>query len=105
MFETNVKVFKFATGEEVIACVEKEEDGMFYVTDPFGIGLQQYPNEQQPRLVFVPFMPYTSATKSCVFNGAHCIVVVDPIDQIYNDYLGGISKIVAPRRKSIIAPP
>lgn len=95
----NVQVFKLVTGEELIAEVEKEEDGMIYCTAPFGVGVNQ-----QGNLVFVPYMPYTSAAKQFVLNRDNVVLMVEPIEQIFNDYCEANSKVLAPRRKSIIAP-
>lgn len=92
-----VKVFKLSTGEEVIAELVKEEDNHYYCKMPFGVGVNQ--NQQ---LVFVPYMQYTNAVEEIVFHKNHVMLTADPIEQIYNDYVGATRKVLAPARSPIL---
>ena len=98
-FDTNVKVFKLSTGEEVIAELVKEEDDHYYCKLPFGVGVNQ-----QGNLVFVPYMQYTNAVEEVIFHKHHVMVSADPIQQIYDDYMGATRKIVVPSRSPILTP-
>ena len=90
-----VKVFKTIIGEELIAAVEKEEGGVYVLSDVLGIGIDQ----REGKLVFVPYMPYTSATKSMVLYASSLLFApVDPVDSIYDDYISATRKIVTPGR-------
>lgn len=93
MNDVIVKVFKLSTGEEIIAELVKEEDDHYYCKQPFGVGVNQAQN-----LVFVPYMQYTNAVEEIVFHKHHVMVTADPIEQIYNDYMGATRKIYVPTR-------
>ncbi len=95
-----VKVFKLYTGEELIAQLEKEEDGMLFLRKPLGIGI----DHEQGRLVFVPYMHYTSASEEIVMPVSSLLFEpLTPVDSIANDYANAVGAVVAPRR-SIIRP-
>lgn len=96
----DVKVFKLLTGEELIAKVSANADGYWHLTKPLGIGI----DHQQQRLVFVPYMPYTSASEEIIIAASSLLFEpVTPIDSITNDYLEATGSVIAPR-KSIIRP-
>lgn len=95
--QSEIKVFKLINGEEIIAEVEKYEDGVYYLTTPFGIGV----NPNTGNLVFVPYLQYTSAAQSMELRNEHVMLSVDPIDSIYNDYLDATRKIAVPRNSII----
>lgn len=97
--EEQVKVFKLANGEEIIAEVEKEEDGVYYCKCPFGIGINN-----EGRLVFVPYMQYTNAVNEIHLFKQHVMIATDPVESIYNDYMDATRKVIAPRRPGIIRP-
>jgi hypothetical protein len=97
-----VKVFKTAIGEEIIGAVETHEGGVWVVTDPLGIGIDQ----REGKLVFVPYMPYTSAAqKLVIYETALLFEPLDPVDSIYDDYINATRKIAVPGRSGKILTP
>jgi len=90
-----VKVFKTVIGEEIIATVEKEEEGAYFLSDVLGIGI----DHREGKLVFVPYMPYTSAASSMVlWSSSLLFAPVDPVPSIYDDYISATRKIITPGR-------
>jgi len=99
-----VKVLRLITGEEIIGEVEKIEHEVIYLKYVLGIAMDQ----QNQRLVFVPFMPYTNAPQELVVPFSSLMFEpLAPVDSIANDYNEVIAKIhnriIAPTR-SIIRP-
>lgn len=98
---SEVKVFKTILGEEMIATIEKHEGGVYVLTDVLGVGV----DHREGKLVFVPYMPYTSAAQSItLFESSLLFEPVDPVDSIYNDYLDATRKIVTPRASRLLTP-
>lgn len=93
---SEIKILKLSTGEEIIA--EVDEIGDFYkCTNPMAI----LSSERQ--LIFVPYMQYSNAVEEFTIAKTFVMLVVDPIDQLTNDYSASTSKIIAPR-KTLITP-
>jgi hypothetical protein len=91
----DVKVFKTVLGEEIIATVEKHEGGVYVLSDVLGVGVDQ----REGKLVFVPYMPYTSAAQSIeLFENSLLFNPVDPVDSIRDDYINATRKIITPNR-------
>lgn len=90
-----VKVFKTIIGEEIIATVERHEGGVYELSSPLGVGIDQ----REGKLVFVPYMPYTSASdKLELYETSLMFAPVDPVESIYDDYVNATRKIVTPNR-------
>jgi hypothetical protein len=98
MEDVTIKVFKLSTGEEVIAELVKEEDEHYYCKTPFGVGVNQ-----QGNLVFVPYMQYTNAAEEIILHKHHVMIIADPVQSIYDDYMRATRKIYVPTR-SILTP-
>jgi hypothetical protein len=97
----DVKVFKTVLGEEMIATIDKFDGGVYVLSDVLGIGIDQ----REGKLVFVPYMPYTSAAQSInLFATSLVFEPVDPVDSIYNDYMEATRKIVTPRSGRLLTP-
>lgn len=99
---TDVKVFKTILGEEIIATIEKHEGGVYVLSDVLGVGVDQ----REGKLVFVPYMPYTSAAQSItLFETSLLFEPVDPVTSIYDDYINATRKIVTPARSGRLLTP
>jgi hypothetical protein len=102
--EAKVKVFKLFTGEEIVGVLEKVEGDTFYVHRPLAIGI----NQQEQRLVFVPYMPYTSAVEELPIHATGLLhAPLTPVDSITNDYLEATEqkvKIFIPGKQPILTP-
>lgn len=100
-----IKVYKLLTGEELIGEeVEVTPEGIITVKRPLGLAI----NHEERRLVFVPYMPYTSATEEIAIPFSSLLhEPLTPIDSIAADYKETIAKlfptILVPER-SIIRP-
>lgn len=97
-----VRVFKVMNGEEIIADSYEAGDAWILNT-PLGVGID--PN--QGRLVFVPYLAYTSATKELVLPKSNLMFEpVIPVDEVldnYNQYRNP-NRVLAPRKPSLIVP-
>jgi hypothetical protein len=97
----DVKVFKTIIGEEIIAEVSKHEGGVYELRNPLGIAVDQ----REQKLVFVPYMPYTEAARQLtVYETSLLFAPIEPIDSIYDDYIGATRKIVTPGRGRVLKP-
>ena len=100
----DVKVFKMLTGEEVIGELTKFEGEMLFIKHPLGLAI----NHEEGRLVFVPYMPYTSAPEEIVVPVTSLLIEpLVPIESIAEDYKNTIQKIfqkVFIPERSIIRP-
>lgn len=95
--QSDIRVFKLVTGEELIAEVEKYEDDVFYLLTPYAIGV----NQQTGNLVFVPYLQYTNAAAAIQLHERHVMLTAEPVDSIYNDYLDSTRKIKVPKQSII----
>lgn len=97
--EPEVLVLRLPTGEELIGLAT--DDGHTYtVKQPLAIGI----DHEKQRLVFVPFMPYTTAKDEIELSKHHVVITVKPVESIKNDYLeatGNGPRIIAPTRELI----
>lgn len=108
----DVKVIKLLSGEEIIGEVTKFEDEVLYIKHPLGLGLNHDHDEQgrviDSRLVFVPYMPYTSAPEEIVVPVSSLLIEpLAPLDSIADDYKNTIAKIfnkIYIPEKSLIRP-
>lgn len=97
-----IKILKLLNGEEIIGRIEQDNDGMITVSKPLGLGMQVDHARQQQKLVFVPYMPYSSATEEVILPATSLLIEpVTPLDSIINDYCEATGTIFAPARKLI----
>jgi hypothetical protein len=85
----NVKIVKLVNGDEII-CDLEETKTKLKVTKPLLLAFQEN------RLVFVPFMQYTTAMEGFELQHASVLFVTDPVDSLINDYQMATSQILTP---------
>ena len=85
----NIKIVKFMNGEEII-CDLEETKTKLKVKKPLLLAFQEN------RLVFVPFMQYTTAMESFELAHTSVLFVTDPVDSLVTDYQMATSQIVTP---------
>lgn len=91
----NVKILKFKNGDEVICDLEeiKAKAGLMYkCRNPLLVGFND------TRLVFIPFMQYTTATQEFEVSADSVLFVTEPVESLITDYQNATSKIVTPRK-------
>ena len=91
----NVQVVKLTTGEEIISDLTENETSVDMV-EPMLVAVQDN------RLVFIPYMQYTSAAKSVTVDKKHIMFIVTPVDSLVDDYESATAKVTKPR-KSIVS--
>ena len=92
----NIKIVRISTGEELIADV-KEADGKIVLTD-----VAILIPTQQNQLGLAPFMAYSDASKGFDINTSMVMFIVDPIQDLQNQYQQMFSKIVTPSNEKKI---
>ena len=85
----NIKIIKLVNGDEII-CDLEETKTKVKVKKPLLLAFQEN------RLVFVPFMQYTTAMEGFELLPANVLFVTDPVDSLINDYQMATSQIVTP---------
>jgi len=85
----NIKIVKLVNGDEII-CDLEETKTKLKVKKPLLLAFQEN------RLVFVPFMQYTSAMEGFELLPTNALFVTDPVDSLINDYQMATSQIVTP---------
>lgn len=85
----NIKIIKLTNGDEII-CDLQETKTKLKVNKPLLLAFQEN------RLVFVPFMQYTTATEGFEISGTNVLFVTDPVDSLINDYQMATSQILTP---------
>jgi len=93
---TNIKIVRISTGEELIADV-KEADGKIVLTD-----VAILIPTQQNQLGLAPFMAYSDASKGFDINTSMVMFMVDPVQDLQNQYQQMFSKIVTPSNEKKI---
>jgi hypothetical protein len=91
----SVEVVKLTTGEEIISDLEVKED-VVEMTNAMLVAVND------GRLVFIPYMQYTSAAKFVTIDKKHVMFVVTPVDSLIDDYNNATTKVTKPR-KSIVS--
>jgi len=92
----NIKIVRISTGEELIADV-KEADGKIILTD-----VAILIPTQQNQLGLAPFMAYSDASKGFDINTSMVMFMVDPVQDLQNQYQQMFSKIVTPSNEKKI---
>jgi len=85
----NIKIIKLVNGDELI-CDLEESKTKLKVKKPLLLAFQEN------RLVFVPFMQYTSAMDGFEILPTNIMFVTNPVDSLINDYQMATSQIVTP---------
>lgn len=92
---SEVKVFKLTTGEEIIGAATFEEGDKIHIDNPMLVAVSN------DRLVFIPYMQYTTAKEKITISNEHVMFVVDPVDSIRNDYNEATGRLLTPRARTI----
>lgn len=85
----NIKIIKLTNGDELI-CDLEETKTKLKIKKPLLLAFQEN------RLVFVPFMQYTTAMEGFELLPTNVLFVTDPVDSLINDYQMATSQIVTP---------
>lgn len=85
----NIKIIKLVNGDEII-CDLQETKTKLKVSKPLLLAFQEN------RLVFVPFMQYTTAMEGFELLPTSVLFVTDPVDSLINDYQMATSQILTP---------
>lgn len=85
----NIKIIKLVNGDEII-CDLQETKTKLKVNKPLLLAFQEN------RLVFVPFMQYTTAMEGFELQPVSVLFVTDPVDSLINDYQMATSQILTP---------
>ena len=85
----NIKIVKLMNGDEII-CDLQETKTKLKVNKPLLLAFQEN------RLVFVPFMQYTTAMEGFKLLPASVLFITDPVDSLVNDYQMATSQILTP---------
>jgi len=85
----NIKIVKLVNGDEII-CDLQETKTKLKLNKPLLLAFQEN------RLVFVPFMQYTTAMEGFELLPAGVLFVTNPVDSLINDYQMATSQIVTP---------
>lgn len=91
----SVEVIKLTTGEEIISELEDKGD-VVELNEAMLVAVQD------GRLVFIPYMQYTSAAKFLTIDKKHIMFTVTPVDSLIDDYHSATAKVTKPR-KSIVS--
>lgn len=85
----NIKIIKLTNGDELI-CDLEETKTKLKIKKPLLLAFQEN------RLVFVPFMQYTTAMDGFELLPTNVLFVTDPVDGLINDYQMATSQILTP---------
>ena len=85
----NIKIVKLNNGDEII-CDFEETKTKLKIKKPLLLAFQEN------RLVFVPFMQYTTAMEGFELLATSVLFVTDPVDSLINDYQMATSQILTP---------
>lgn len=94
---SNIKIVRLATGEELICEVTHlkhtpQTDGAAYILKDVAILIPT----QQNSLGLAPFMAYSDASKGMEIDPKFVMFVVDPVQDLKNQYQQMFSKIMTP---------
>lgn len=91
----SVEVIKLTTGEEIISELEDKGD-VVELTNAMLVAVND------GRLVFIPYMQYTTAAKFVTIDKKHIMFVATPVDSLIDDFNNATAKVTQPR-KSIVS--
>lgn len=84
-----VKLVRLSSGEEILAQVVGETVDSIRIEKPIAL----YAAEEG-KIGFMPYIPYTKAADGLDIKHQHVLYMVDPIDQILDQYNQATSSIV-----------
>lgn len=87
----SVQVVKLTTGEEIIADIDKRVDDVL-LRNAMLVAVQD------GRLVFIPYMQYTSAAQYLTIDQKHIMFIVTPVESLIDDYRNATAKETTPRK-------
>jgi len=91
----SIEVIKLTTGEEIISELEDRGDSV-ELTNAMLVAVND------GRLVFIPYMQYTSAAKFVTIDKKHIMFIVTPVESLIDDFENATAKVTKPR-KSIVS--
>jgi hypothetical protein len=94
---TDIKIVRISTGEELI-CSVSEEGQEHYTLKDVAILIPT----QQNSLGLAPFMAYSDATKGMTIPASFVMFMVDPVEDLKNQYKTMFQKVITPEKKIII---
>jgi hypothetical protein len=97
--ETNmsdIKIARLSTGEELLATVKETTTGYNFSDVAILIPTQQN------SLGLAPFMAYSEAAKGMDIDKSFVMFMVDPVNDLKNQYQSMFNKVVTPDKKIII---
>lgn len=86
----NIKIVKLVNGDELIGKVDETSKTKYKITKPLLVAFQEN------RLVFAPFMQYTTAMEGFEIAATQVLFVTDPVESLINDYQMATGAIVTP---------
>lgn len=97
----NLKMIRFITGEEILAEIVNDSDGILEIKNPIRVIVM--PSKADPKNPQVAFAPYAEFTddKDFTFDKTHVLTMYNPITQFINQYNTVFSGLVVPDSKII----
>jgi len=97
---SEVKILRLATGEDVIAKIEKDSVGNYILQKSFVIIPTQQAPGQPVKLMMTPYMPYAEEDKITI-SIDKIVTSVKPKIDILNSYQANTSSILTPDKNLI----
>jgi hypothetical protein len=93
----SIKLIRLTSGEEIIAEIANTSEDTYQIKDaiimiPAGEG----------KIGFMPFMPYTKAKDGLVLKKQDVMFMIDPVDELLNQFKQARSGIVTPPQGVIV---
>ena len=91
-----LKLVRITSGEEIIGNITENQNSYTirdgYVLIPGGEG----------NIAYMPFMPYTKASKGVVIDKSFVLFCVEPVDELAARIKEQISGVIVPKKQGII---
>jgi hypothetical protein len=93
----SIKLIRLTSGEEIIAEIANTSEDTYQIKDaiimiPAGEG----------KIGFMPFMPYTKAKDGLVLKKQDVMFMIDPVDELLNQFKQVRSGIITPPQGVIV---
>ena len=93
----SIELIRLTSGEEIIAEIANTSEDTYQIKDaiimiPAGEG----------KIGFMPFMPYTKAKDGLVLKKQDVMFMIDPVDELLNQFKQARSGIVTPPQGVIV---